>query len=1180
MVSRRWDRGPSWRKGLLLSLSLLIIGVSAAQQPPKKQTKASQDQENPIESGLAKENFDRVAASAAQIKTILINDPGLMVELKRWIAKEATDNGQIVVDEDLTDNALFDRLAKDVAFRSVATRLLQRYGYLRPTVNPESDMGKTQDLLIKERVRRYEQLEAQADAQALQPPQSKTETTKEKEKQSFCDPNYDDDCYPSTSNEGRWGVSPHGDNTPQREFSPNGPNEETPAFPQQRIMQTQDMQDDYTYGGMTDNNLAYLQYVSNPSKQTGDRGFSGNGFGSMEGMNPDLLEQLRTASMRNSQIAGMGMFPTDTISSTQGRLEPEDVAGMNPRMRRKSILAKDRETDSGMSVRKPNPYADIPSLYDLYVQAPSRDNPPGRFGAEVFRDGLRDPRSVPMDLPVGPDYVVGPGDSLSIALWGGISTKLVRVVDRQGRVALPEAGPLLVSGRSLGDVQQDVQKAISTQFRDTSADVSVSRLRTVRVYVVGEVEEPGAYDISSLSTALNALVAAGGATPKGSLRSLKHMRGRQEIESVDAYDLLLRGVTPDAKRLESGDTLMVPPIGPQVTVTGMVRRPAIYELNGEKSVADVLELAGGILPAAALRHVEVQRLQAHEKRTMLSLNLEADSTEVSQLNTFKVQDGDEIHIFPIATYNSDTIYLQGHVLRPGRYSYKNGMKVSDVIEGYKDLLPEPAGHYAEIIRLNAPDFQPSVVSFDLTEALKNPATAPPLEPLDTVRIFSRFDFEAAPTVSVTGEVRSPGTYRTSGQISLRDAVFLAGGPTPDAALDTAQLFRVNADGTSSIFSVNLAEALNGTSSDNIQLEPRDRLLIHKSVSRVQPGSVEITGEVAKPGRYPYTENMHAEDLILAAGGLKRSADTNLADLTRYQASGGVSERLEISLASIRNGNASEDIPLRSGDVLAIRQVPGWNDIGARVKVSGEVLHPSTYGIQPGERLSSVLERAGGYTKEGFPYGAVLTRREVREMESRTQLELIDRLKAERMQLRALPEGDTDQKNAKLNALAQTDTTLNQLSANPPIGRVVIHIDRDIREWKGTPADIVLRDGDELTIPRKASVVTVNGQVFNPTAISAQPGRSAKWYLSQAGGVTPIADKKGVFVIRADGSVIAAKNNSGGWWSGDPLNTELRPGDSIIVPEKAPKVGGTNWQTLMQTAQVASSVALAVAYIHP
>ena len=187
---------------------------------------------------------------------------------------------------------------------------------------------------------------------------------------------------------------------------------------------------------------------------------------------------------------------------------------------------------------------------------------------------------------------MGPGDGIEINLWGGVSQRIFRVVDRQGRLSLPDVGPLLVAGRSLGDVQQAVQQTLRMEYRDISADVSLSRLRTVRVYVVGEVKEPGAYDISSLSTPLNALFAAGGVKAGGSLRALKHYRGKQLVEEVDAYDLLLHGVRSDLSRLENGDTLLVPPVGPQVTVDGMVRRPAIYELRGENSLAEVLELAG------------------------------------------------------------------------------------------------------------------------------------------------------------------------------------------------------------------------------------------------------------------------------------------------------------------------------------------------------------------------------------------------------------------------------------------------------------------------------------------------------------------------------------------------------------------------------------------------------------
>jgi Periplasmic protein involved in polysaccharide export len=1165
----------------VLAMILAFSGLAMAQeQTTRKQGRTTASQDVPqashqVMSELTKDNLDRVAASAAQLKTVLLQDPGLLVELKLWIAKEAGDNGQVLVDEDLTDTAVYERLVDDVKFRSVATRLVQKYGYLRPTVNPESDMAKQQDFVLKERAKKMVQIESLEDQQAQA---ELTEARKKSRSASCLAGNYDDndedaECAPYGNarpghEEGTSGSSPQRNDQRQ-----SVPEPDIPTNTSLPLLAAQSGGLPSSSGTLGGNSLSYgsLADLMLPTSMKGSDSLVG------ANLNSDQLELAALYQGRTSVL--QGLQGGDSSQDLTARNTAPEFPG-NARSYRLPRTLRTKDFLPTEPVHRPTPYADIPSLYDLYVQAPSRDGTPQRFGAQVFRDGFRDSRSVPMDLPVGPDYVVGPGDGLTIDLWGGVSTRLTRVVDRQGRVALPEAGPVQVSGRTLGDVQQLVQRTLATQYRETSAEVSVSRLRTIRVYVVGEVGEPGAYDISSLSTPLNALVAAGGVTPRGSLRALKHFRGRQLVEEVDAYDLLLRGVTPDAKKLENGDTLMVPPMGPQVTVTGMVRRPAVYELQGEKTLEDALDLAGGILPSATLKHVEVQRLDTHEKRTMLSLDLSAEGGGESELTAFKIKDGDEIHIFPIAPYNQDTIYLQGHVLRPGKYSYRQGIKLTDIVTSYKDLLPEPAAHYGEIIRLSAPDFRPNVVSFDLAAALKDPASAPTLEPLDTIRVFSRFDFEPAPTVSVGGEVRTPGTYKTSGQASLRDAVFLAGGLTPNASVDTAQLFRISRDGTSKIFTVNLREALNGNAADNILLQPRDRLLIHRNSLSVDASTVEITGEVAKPGRYPYTGNMRAEDLIRAAGGLKRSADPNSADLTRYAAAGDPAQQIQISLASILNGNPTEDVPLRGGDVLAIRQVPGWKDIGASIKVSGEVMHPSTYGIQPGERLSSVLERAGGYTSHAYPYGALLMRRNVREIELKSQVELITRIKAEKVLLKSLPEGDADQRNAKLTAISQTEATLNELSTREPVGRVVVHIQKDVAQWKNTAADIPVQDGDVLVVPKNPNTVLVTGQVFNPTAISQQGNRSAKWYLSQAGGFTPMADKKAVFVIRADGSVLSAKNNSSGWWSGDPLSASLRPGDTIVVPERAPKIGGPNFTTVLQAAQLATSVALAIAYIHP
>jgi protein involved in polysaccharide export with SLBB domain len=685
---------------------------------------------------------------------------------------------------------------------------------------------------------------------------------------------------------------------------------------------------------------------------------------------------------------------------------------------------------------------------------------------------------------------------------------------------------------------------------------------------------PGAYDISSLSTPLNALFSAGGPTQRGSMRILKHYRGTQLVETVDVYDLLLHGVKTDLQRLENGDTVQVPPIGSQVTVEGMVRRPALYELRDEKTLASVLELAGGLLPAAALRHIEVQRLVAHERQTMLSVDIpEAENAaEVTKkLEAFEIQDGDRIRIFPIVPYNQDTIYVDGHVVRPGRYSFRAEMRVTDVISSYKDLLPEPATQYAEIIRLNAPDFHPSVESFDLAAALANPAQAPVLQAMDTVRIYSRFDFENPPTVSVLGDVRLPGTYQSSGQIHLADAVHLAGGLTQDAQTVDAQIFRYLPDGKFKIFSVSLSQALGGDPIENIILQPRDRLLIHKNPDAIEPATVYIQGEVGKPGRYPLTTNMRVGDLIRVGGGLKPSADTQAADLTLYQYSDQsklTGQHEVVALSAALAGDSNSNATLHNGDVLTIRQLPGWNDLGASIALKGELKHPGTYGIRPGERLSSVLERAGGFQPNAYPYGAVLQRVQVREMESRSQDEVILRVKDAQSSLELLPDTDPRQRQAKLMAIQQWQSTLNQLDSNPPLGRVTIRITSRIERWKNTSADVEVRAGDVLVIPKRPSYIMVTGQVFNPTAVSFRPGKGANWYLGQSGGPTQLANKKAIFVIRADGSVIGTKSSL---WGGELLSATLQPGDTVVVPEKA-LGGGVQWQSILLTAQTASAIA--------
>ena len=1147
----------------------------------------AQNQQVPVAaSELARQNMAHVAASVGQLVAILHRDPGLLVELKRWIAKDATDHGQLISDADLSDEGIFERLETEVSFRSVATQLVQKYGYLQPTVNPESAMGKEQQLFMQERVRFLAQQGGSPYSASGQSPQA-----------ANCDP-ASANCAtnPSTNPQSQ----PPGIQTPTEMPGMQSPRNApgTPYLPPQQpapnnnvtdLMRTsgQDtfgtdqMQGNNSLGGIAaspvdESGQQHTGDPSNPSERSG----SGQGRFEDVSLSPDFGGDSSNRNLYASNAPGGASSNANPFAAgmpdATSSITLNDATGAKPSATENSLRLRESGTNARM-VRRPNPYNYIPSLYDMYLQATPRPASLDRFGMQVFQNGTRDLQSIPIDMPVGPDYVLGPGDAVAVDLWGGVSRRFYEVVDREGRISLPEIGPLLVAGKSLADVQQSVQRTLRTQFRDVSVDVSLSRLRTIRVYVVGDVVKPGAYDIGSLSTPLNALFSAGGPTARGSLRIVKHLRGNQLVQDVDVYDLLLHGVKGDIERLENGDTVMVPPLGPEITIEGMVRRPAVYEEKDEKSLADALALAGGLLPGATLRHIEVQRLVAHQKQTMLSLDIPAtDSTgdATRQLESFQIQDGDKIRIFPIAPYSQDAVYLEGHVIRPGKYSFRDGMRVTDLIGSYKDLLPEPASGYGEIIRLSPPDFRPMVQSFDLAKAMADPGTAPVLQPLDTVQIFGRYDFENPPVVSVLGDVRVPGTYRTSGDIHISDAIHLAGGLTQDAMTSDAQIFRYMPDSTLKILNVKLDGALQGNPADNIVLTARDRVLVHRNAAATDPATVYIKGEVARPGRYPLTGDMRVSDLIRAAGGLKQSADSNIADLTHYvwkddkQVSG---QQDEVVLADALTGDLAKDGQLNNGDVLSIRQRPGWEDLGASVTIRGEIVHPGSYGIRPGERLSSVLLRAGGFGPRAYAYGAVLMRSEVQKLEQRSYGELIQRVRQQQaaLKLTATSATDPDQRLSAESAFVQWQTTVDNLVNSPPTGRVTIQVSSDIRAWANTSRDVTLRPGDILMIPKRPSYVLVQGQVYGPTAVAYRPGKSARWYLTQAGGTTNMANKRAIFVVRADGTVVG--NHSSYWISGDSLSVALQPGDMVVAPEKA--LGGPPiWKTLFQNAQVLSSIA--------
>ncbi|HXE04620.1 MAG TPA: SLBB domain-containing protein [Bryobacteraceae bacterium] len=754
--------------------------------------------------------------------------------------------------------------------------------------------------------------------------------------------------------------------------------------------------------------------------------------------------------------------------------------------------ARPNITDEPSALHRSAPY-NLRALRDLYSQVPDSPGRLKRFGSGLFTnrnaqapDFASSGRASTLDVPLGPDYVLGPGDELSIALWGGVSQTIVRRIDRNGGLSLPDAGPMQIAGLTLGDAQSLIGNAMRSQYRNAHVVVTVAQVRSIRIFVVGDVQRPGAYEVSALASPLIALFDAGGPTAAGSLRILRHFRNQQPIGEIDLYDFMLHGVRPTDDRLEAGDTLLVPPVGPQVAIFGAVKRPAIYELKNEKDLAAVLGDAGGLTVAASLAHITIERVVPHREREEVAVVAEPGGdpeTTISGLRSTEVKDGDRIHVGTVLPYNEKVVYLQGHVARPGKFAFHEGMRIGDLLRSYQDLLPEPADR-GEIVRLVAPDLHPETIEFSVPEVLIG-NTNMALQPFDTIRIFGRYELDA-PMVSVRGEVE-------------------------------------------------------------------------------------------RPGKYPMFKGMTAAELVRTAGGFKRDALLSQADLASYRERNGtrvVVQRQDVAIGdAVAKSDHAADVALRAGDVLTIHRLTGWDDIGASIVIEGEVAHPGSYSFNAGEHLSDVLRRAGGFRQDAYPAGAVLTRPEVAALETKSRQELIAQIEASAASARISP-GAGDEKTAALKVIQQQqDQIVSQLQSEPVTGRLVVHIESDIDRWAGTPVDIEVRNGDTLRIPKRPGFVLVSGQVYSPAAITFMPGRTAGWYLERAGGATSIANRKEIFIVRANGSVIGRSSQK--WFARDVLSTRLDPGDTIVVPQKiiGPSI---TWRNLLGTAQVVTSLAIAAA----
>jgi protein involved in polysaccharide export with SLBB domain len=522
------------------------------------------------------------------------------------------------------------------------------------------------------------------------------------------------------------------------------------------------------------------------------------------------------------------------------------------------------------------------------------------FGYDLFW-GENSTFAPAKNIPVPTDYLVGPGDQLLVQLYGNINRMLTLTVGRDGRVSLPQLGPISVGGQLFTSVKANIESRVERQMIGVRASVAMRDTRSITVFVTGDVNSPGSYTISGLSTMMSALFAAGGIKPIGSMRRIELKRRGEVASRLDLYELLLHGNNAGDAKLAQDDVVFIPPVGPTIAVEGEVHRPAIYEIRGEATVAGIIELAGGLTPDADPAAV-LTRIDASDRRVVVPVNVRTEDSRGLQ-----VRDGDRLRVDRLRPTLDLAVQLQGYVFTPGAFAYREGMHLTDVIRTVDQLQTGADLHYVLIRRESPPDRRVSVLSADLAAALKAPGTGPDvaLMPRDRITVFdltsgrdriiqplldelhAQSSVERpANVVQVEGRVRVPGEYPLESGMTVADLIRAGGGLADEAFRGQAELARYQVvNGVTrrtDIRDIDLGQTLAGGSGANILLQPFDDLSVKEVTSWGQQVSVKLTGEVRFPGSYPIRQGETLKSVIARAGGLTEYAFAQGGVFTREE----------------------------------------------------------------------------------------------------------------------------------------------------------------------------------------------------------------------------------------------------------------------------------------------------------
>ncbi|ELM3617332.1 SLBB domain-containing protein [Aeromonas sobria] len=745
------------------------------------------------------------------------------------------------------------------------------------------------------------------------------------------------------------------------------------------------------------------------------------------------------------------------------------------------------------------------------------------FGYNVFAgEPLTDAPVV--DMPVADDYMMGPGDEIRVQLYGKENAVYTLAIGREGFIDFPSLGPIAASGQTFQQLRTELENRIKEQKIGVEAFISFGALRTMQVFVMGDAYRPGAYNVNGMATVTQALQAAGGIDTVGSLRKLQIKRGGHKVIDVDLYKMLVWGDTSQDIRLRSGDTVFIPAKGSEVSIDGLVKRPAIYELSGPAALVNVLGLAGG-MKAAALKEVSVTRYGENGMR-VFTLNLSSQHDQ-----QFVVRDGDKITVKPSTTEYSQAVMVKGAVVRDGAFSFQPGMRISRVLQSAdRDLTPVTDLNYALVVREVDAQRNIEVLQFNLGRALQMPGSDDDLrlQPRDQVLIFSSDSTERLKRVA-NRDVSAEVTERSNKRVQ-QNAV--AVDESTGAEVRSGQLAKENKMTLASVTASDTSSAMVGASRQAL-LEPvLDRL--KAQAAQGKPVQIaEVRGEVKYPGIYPLTSFSRTHDLIIAAGGFSEKA--NIIELSRISERGDKisieNQRLDLPTANRVTGS-----PLvQSKDSLNVLPHPQWRE-EATVQVFGEVKYPGTYTVRRGESLHDLIQRVGGITPYANPNGAVFAREALRQQESERLGMLRDELKQEIATMTLRRQTSIANYNS---SPAEAMTVVSQLENSKAVGRMTIDMPAILSGEK--KADVMLQDGDKLYIPVLQNVVSIQGMVQFPSSHVYDGDLSIKDYLSRAGGTKKQADTDRTYVIKANGSVMLPGDS---WFGG---RKGLEPGDTIVVP---------------------------------